>query len=129
MLAHGYWLGAIGVLALAKAVSLGVTAFVFALTRPKLLQMDWFRPFYEWVMRSIACAHALIDPIKRQLKILFRMFSPRRASRTFKLLRRIRHRMQARATAWGAQNRCTACGAKNPIDMNTNPRIPSPPAR
>ena len=32
-----------------------------------------------------------------RLKIWFRMFSPGRASRTFKLLRRIRHRMQARA--------------------------------
>jgi hypothetical protein len=99
MLAHGHWLGAIGVLALAKVVSLGVTAFVFDLTRPKLLQIDWFRRFYEWVMRGIAWAHALVDPIKRRLKIWFRMFSPRRASRTLKLLRRIRHRMQARAAA------------------------------
>jgi hypothetical protein len=97
MLARGYWLGALGVLATAKIVSLGVMAFIFDLTRPKLLQMDWFRRFYEWVIRRIAWAHALIDPIKRRLKIWFRMFSPRRASRTFKLMRRIRHRMQARA--------------------------------
>jgi len=99
MLARGYWLGAVGVLALAKMVSLGVTAFVFDLTRPKLLQMEWFRRFYQWVMRGIAWAHALVDPIKRRLKIWFRMFSPRRASRTLKLLRRIRHRMQLRAAA------------------------------
>jgi hypothetical protein len=99
MLAHGYWLGAIGVLALAKVVSLGVTAFIFDLTRPKLLQMDWFRRFYGSVMRGIAWAHDLVDPIKRRLKLWFRMWSPRRASRTFKLLRRIRHRMQARAAA------------------------------
>ena len=99
MLAHGLWLGAIGVLALAKVVSLGVTAFVFDLTRPKLLQMEWFRRFYEWVMRGIAWAHALVDPIKRRLKTWLRMFSPRRASRTLKLLRRIRHRMQLRAAA------------------------------
>ena len=99
MLARGYWLGAVGVLALAKMVSLGVTAFVFDLTRPKLLQMEWFRRFYQWVMRGIAWAHALVDPIKRRLKIWFRMFSPRQASRTLKLLRRIRHRMQLRAAA------------------------------
>jgi hypothetical protein len=99
LLAHGHWLAALGVLAMVKVVSLGVTAFIFDLTRPKLLQMDWFRRFYDWVMRGIAWAHGLIDPIKRRLKSLFRMFSPRRASRTFKLLRRIRHRMQARATA------------------------------
>jgi hypothetical protein len=78
-------------------VSLGVTAFIFDLTRPKLLQMDWFRRFYDWVVRGIAWAHDLVDPIRRRLKLWFRMFSPRRASRTLKLLRRIRHRMQARA--------------------------------
>ena len=50
MLAHGYWLGALGVLALAKMVSLGVTAFIFDLTRPKLLQLAWFRWLYERVM-------------------------------------------------------------------------------
>jgi hypothetical protein len=99
LLAHGHWLDALGLLAMVKVVSLGVTAFIFDLTRPKLLQMDWFRRFYEWVMRGIAWAHDLVDPIKRRLKRLLRMFSPRRASRTVKLLRRIRHRMQARAVA------------------------------
>jgi hypothetical protein len=97
LLAHGHWLGALAVLAMVKVVSLGVTAFIFDLTRPKLLQMDWFRHFYEWVMRGIAWAHALIDPIKRRLKMWFRMFSPKRASRTLRLLRRIRRRMYAQA--------------------------------
>jgi hypothetical protein len=99
LLAHGHWLGALGVLAMVKVVSLGVTAFIFDLTRPKLLQMHWFRRFYEWVIRGIAWAHDLVDPIKRRLKRILRLFSPRRASRTVKLLRRIRHRMQARAPA------------------------------
>src|SRR5438477_12781900 len=49
MLAHGYWLGAVMVLTLAKVVSLGVTAFIFDLTRPKLLELPWFRWFYEHV--------------------------------------------------------------------------------
>src|SRR5262245_16151892 len=99
MLARGLWLGALGVLALAKVVSLGVTAFIFDLTRPKLLQMDWFRRLYEWVMRGIDWAHAVVDPVKRRLKSFFRMWSPRRASRTLKLLRRIRHHMQTRPAA------------------------------
>jgi hypothetical protein len=59
--------------------------------------MDWFRRFYAWVLRGLAWAHELADPIKRRIKSLFRMFSPRRASRTVRLMRRIRHRMQARA--------------------------------
>jgi hypothetical protein len=99
MLAHGYWLGAIGVLGLAKVVSLGVTAFIFDITRPKLLQMDWFRRFYEWVMRGVRWAHELVDPIKRRIKLRLRMFAPKRASRTLRLLRRIRRRMQSTRAA------------------------------
>jgi hypothetical protein len=34
MLAHGSWLGALGVLAFAKMVSVGVTAFIFDVTQP-----------------------------------------------------------------------------------------------
>ena len=64
MLAHGSWLGAMAVLALAKVVSMGVTAFIFELTRPKLLQLPWFRWFYEHMLVWLAKAHALIDPIK-----------------------------------------------------------------
>ena len=82
MLAHGLWLGAIGVLALAKVASLGVTAFIFDLTRPKLLQLAWFRWLYERVMVWLDWAHALIDPIKRRLKTWFRIWSPKRAGRS-----------------------------------------------
>ena len=99
MLAHGYWLGALSVLALAKIVSLGVTAFIFDLTRPKLLQLAWFRRLYERVMVWLVWAHELVDPIKRGIKITFRMFAPKRAGRTLRLLARIRRRMQASRAA------------------------------
>jgi hypothetical protein len=106
MLVHGSWLGAFAVLALAKVMSVGVTAFIFDVTRPKLLQMNWFRRFYDWVMRGIAWAHGLTDPIRirtkilnRQVKRWLRVFAPKRAGRTVKLLLRIRRRMHARAAA------------------------------
>jgi hypothetical protein len=92
LLAHGYWLGALGVLALAKVVSLGVTAFIFDLTRPKLLQLAWFRALYDRVMVWLAWAHALIDPIKHRLQTWFRMLGPARAGRTLRLIARIRRR-------------------------------------
>jgi hypothetical protein len=95
MLARGSWFGAIGVLALAKVVSLGVTAFVFDLTRPKLLQLLWFRRLYDRVMVWLAWAHQLIDPIKLRLRSILRMFAPQRAGRALRLLVRIRRRMQA----------------------------------
>src|SRR5215207_2389973 len=54
MLAHGSWLGAMAVLALAKIVSMGVMAFIFEVTRPKLMQLGWFRWIYEHVMMGLA---------------------------------------------------------------------------
>ena len=99
MLARGYWLGALGVLALAKVVSVGVTAFIFDLTRPKLLQLAWFRWLYQRVMVWLVWAHGLIDPIKRRLRSWLRMWSPKRAGRTLRLLLRIRRRMQAARAA------------------------------
>ena len=68
LLARGSWLGATATLALAKMVSMGATAFIFDVTRPKLLQLAWFRPFYAFVIRWLERAHALIDPIKADLR-------------------------------------------------------------
>lgn len=72
MLAHGSWLGAMATLGLAKVVSMGVTAFIFDVTRPKLLQLPWFRWLYEHVLDWLARAHALIDPIKAEIKAWMR---------------------------------------------------------
>jgi hypothetical protein len=72
MLAHGSWLGAMAMLVLAKLVSVGVTAFIFDATRPKLLQMAWFRRLYDWVMRGLAWAHGLVDPVKEEVRVWIR---------------------------------------------------------
>ncbi len=107
MLARGLWLSALALLALVKIVGMGMTAFIFDLTRPKLLQLPWFRSFYDWVMTGLAWAHRLIDPIKmtlrarliifrRRAKIWLRMLGPRRASRALKLFLRLRRRINRR---------------------------------
>jgi hypothetical protein len=96
-LAHRHWAGAILTLLAAKLLGLGITAFIFEAARPKLLQMPWFRVFYGWMMWLLARAHALVDPLKRRIRIWLRLFSPRRAGRTLRLMRRIRRRMQATA--------------------------------
>ena len=95
MLAHGFWLGAVVVLSLAKVVSLGVTAFIFDLTRPKLLQLAWFRWFYEHMIVWLAWAHDLADPIKARIKRAMRVFAPKRAAARSRSCPRIRRRMQA----------------------------------
>ena len=105
MLAHGSWLGALVVLGLAKVVSLGVTAFIFDITRPKLLQLSWFRWVYEHMLMWLAKAHALIDPIKarmraaiaplrRRARRLIWLVSPGRSGRFLRRVARIRRRVQ-----------------------------------
>src|SRR5580704_7061589 len=51
------WIGAIIVLVVAKLVGLGVTAFIFEVTRDKLLQMAWFRRVYEFFIWLRDWAH------------------------------------------------------------------------
>ena len=106
MLAHGSWLGAMAILGAAKVVSMGLTAFIFDVTRPKLLQLAWFRWLYEHIIAWLAWAHALIDPIKAELRArtaplrrrlarLFWLMQPRRASRFMRRLAWLRRRAQA----------------------------------
>src|SRR4029077_5922284 len=47
LLAHEYWLSAVFTILFAKFLGVGVTAFVFDVTRPKLLEMGWFGKLYE----------------------------------------------------------------------------------
>src|SRR5437764_13364305 len=65
---HRQWIATILVLVLAKLLGLGVTAFIFEVTKPKLLQMAWFRWLYELMLVWLAKAHAITDPIKHRIK-------------------------------------------------------------
>jgi|SRR5271169_209430 len=68
LLAHEYWLSAITTILFAKLVGVGVTAFVFDVTRPKLLEMGWFEKLYEFIMALRAKAAALVDPVKQRIR-------------------------------------------------------------
>ena len=89
-------------------VSLGVTAFIFDVTRPKLLQLPWFRWFYEHMLVWLAKAHALIDPIKLRMRAAvarafsraartrwFWLMKPGRPGRFFRRIARLRRRAYA----------------------------------
>jgi hypothetical protein len=112
LLARGAWLSAAFLLVTAKVVGLGLTAFIFDATRPKLLELAWFRALYHRVMAWRNWAHAQVDPIVRamrariaaaiapvtqQVRRLMRRFRPRRTGRLLRVVRRIRRRIQARA--------------------------------
>jgi hypothetical protein len=68
LLTHEYWVSAVMLMVFAKFLGLGVTAFVFDLTRPKLLQMPWFAKLYAWVLALRAKAAELVNPIKLRIK-------------------------------------------------------------
>ena len=92
LLAHKHWFAATVVLVLAKLVGVAVTAFVFEVTRPKLLRMAWFRWLYEHVLVWLDWAHSLVDPIKQRIKPDGPLVRAGQASRTLRLLWRIRRR-------------------------------------
>ena len=54
LLAHKHWIAASIVLVLAKLVGVAITAFVFEMTKPKLLKLGWFRWLYERVLAWLA---------------------------------------------------------------------------
>ncbi len=64
LIAHGHWFyGVLGFIAL-KFVGLGLIAFVFDLTREKLMTMPWFVVVYGKVMAAHDWAHHLVEPFK-----------------------------------------------------------------
>ena len=91
---EGYWLAGIGALIFAKLAGLGVTAFVFEVTRPKLMQLAWFARLYALVMRGLDWAHAMVEPVKRRIRQYSYMLRPRNSGRFYRHLMRVRRRMQ-----------------------------------
>src|SRR6202142_2899473 len=72
LLTHEYWISAILTIIFAKFLGVGVTAFVFDVTRPKLLEMPWFEKLYEFVVALRAKATALVEPVKIRIMEIVR---------------------------------------------------------
>jgi hypothetical protein len=98
-LATRNWLGAIFVIVFVKLVGLGVTAFIFDVTRGKLLQMAWFRGMYEWLLRLRDWAHAITDPVRERMRQLVWLLKPRRAGRFLRRFLRLRRNAYRGRTA------------------------------
>ena len=90
LLAHEYWMSAIFTILFAKFLGVGVTAFVFDVTRPKLLEMGWFERLYEFILDLRARAHALVEPIKRRIREILRGDADGWSSRMLRLIQRFR---------------------------------------
>ncbi|HEX7790736.1 MAG TPA: hypothetical protein VF467_09470 [Afipia sp.] len=92
LLAHKYFVGATTLIVFQKILGVGIVAFVFDVTRDKLLQMGWFRRLYEIVLDLRARALAIVAPFKLTIQHWMRRFR-RRTSPGF--IQRLRRRMQA----------------------------------
>ena len=90
LLTHEYWLSAVATIIFAKLLGVGVTAFVFDVTRPKLLEMRWFEKVYDFVLALRAKAAALVDPIKRRILDILRGGGDGWTSRMLRLIQRFR---------------------------------------
>jgi hypothetical protein len=90
LLTHEYWISAILTIIFAKLLGVGVAAFVFDVTRPKLLQMEWFEKLYDFIIELRARANALVDPIKLRIKQILGGAGDGWSSRMLRLIQRFR---------------------------------------
>jgi hypothetical protein len=102
-LATHNWLGAIAVIIAViiavKLVGLGVTAFIFDVTRDKLLQMAWFRRLYETMLALRQWAHDITAPVRERVRQLTWLLKPHRAGRFLRRLMRLRRSAYRRSAA------------------------------
>ena len=90
LLANEYWLSAALVIVAGKFLGLGVTAFIFDVTRTKLLQMGWFKKIYEFILAMRAKAAELVEPIKQRIREIMRGNGDSWSARTLRLIARFR---------------------------------------
>jgi hypothetical protein len=90
LLANEYWASAIFTIIFAKFLGVGVTAFIFDVTRSKLLEMSWFEKLYESVMALRAKATALVAPVKQRILEALRGDGDGWSSRMLRLIQRFR---------------------------------------
>jgi hypothetical protein len=94
LLTHEYWVSAILTIIFAKFLGVGVTAFIFDVTRPKLLQMDWFRRLYDIVIDLRRRARALVEPIMLRIRDLYQSHGDGWSPRMLRLIQRFRKRVR-----------------------------------
>ena len=90
LLAHEYWFAAVVTYVFAKFAGVGITAFIFDVTREKLLEMAWFRRLYEFILLIRDKAKALVAPIKQRIREILRGDGEGWSARTLRLIARFR---------------------------------------
>ena len=71
----GHWLLGSAIFLLAKVVGVALFSRIFNLTRPALMQLDWFARFYAWVMHYRNRIHAYLDQWQAYQRVKQRLHS------------------------------------------------------
>ena len=90
LLAQEYWLAAVSTILFAKIAGVGITAFIFDVTRDKLLEMRWFEKLYDFILLIRARAKAMVEPIKARVREILRGDGEGWSARTLRLIQRFR---------------------------------------
>ena len=95
LIANQYWISAIALIVAGKFIGVGIVAFIFDVTKPKLLQMPWFVRVYEWVLDIRRRAGELVAPVIARIKAIAAGLRGGPSSRWVRLVQRLRHRAHA----------------------------------
>jgi hypothetical protein len=90
LLVHEYWMSAVLTIVFAKFLGVGVAAFVFDVTKDKLLELHWFEKIYDFIMALRAKATALVDPIRLRIREILSRGGDGWSARTLRLIQRFR---------------------------------------
>jgi hypothetical protein len=91
LLAGPNWASGVLTLAVAQFIGLGVAAFIFDVTKPKLLQMRWFAATYRFVGDLREKARAVVAPIMARIRAAI---GEGGSSRLLRLIQRFRRRVR-----------------------------------
>jgi hypothetical protein len=94
LIAQGQWIAGLAVFAFAQLVGLGVAAFIFDVTKPKLLQLNWFAATYRFFVALREKARDLVAPITARIKLALTGNGDGWPSRTLRLIGRLRRRIR-----------------------------------
>lgn len=68
LIAKGQLIAGLVLFGFLQVIGLGIVAFIFDLTKPKLLQLNWFAAVYRFVLDRRAKAHDIVAPVMAQIK-------------------------------------------------------------
>ena len=96
LIANQYWISAIALIVAGKFIGVGIVAFIFDVTKPKLLQMPWFVRVYEWVLDIRRRAGEIVAPTMARIKAMVARIRSGSSSRLMRTVHMLRSRAFAR---------------------------------